>query len=509
MTYRDNEVQILFGGNERLYKENDSYGEYTIKDFKVTSGQDPNGKISKGKVFKLSEDGKATFSVGRKKSGEVADWWKERVKRECNTFNDNPGELNFAFKVDLNININSSKFGKHRVTYRDLCIAQGNNGRNNWWFGGTQRCYYHHIYNDDIDSSRDDAVICFGEFSDGGKKYVLRTFVDRSKSGASVNTYTFYLDAVLCLDNANWLSGLSKEIQLKNIMMPGSHDAGMSELHHTNFVAGFNKAAIKTQKNCIYEQLLSGCRYFDIRVDYDHDELVTYHRDEGVITGLGAGGQSISDVFMQAEDFLNQYDSEFIVFKVSHFRSASGHDPKKIAEKMVDFVKGRNRIFKSGGSNLHELKRSDLAGKILTVFADESCMPEYDSKAGIFKYHDVGDSAEKSVPANQLNVYDHYSNTDSFETMKKDQLDKWKKNAGQSSTKLFLLSWTLTLQGVGGNASGSIEKLAQQANSKLKEVLKEQYNSLGKDKMPHIVYIDFIDPEMCGIIINQAKEYMK
>ena len=93
--------------------------------------------------------------------------------------------------------------------------------------------------------------------------------------------------------------------------------------------------------------------------------------------------------------------------------------------------------------------------------------------------------------------------------MKKDQLDKWKKNAGQSSTKLFLLSWTLTLQGVGGNASGSIEKLAQQANSKLKEVLKEQYNSLGKDKMPHIVYIDFIDPEMCGIIINQAKEYMK
>ena len=112
------------------------------------------------------------------------------------------------------------------------------------------------------------------------------------------------------IDTTNWMGRLDDVTTLNNIMMPGSHDAGMSELSHCS--VGANDSNTQTQQLDIYGQLEAGSRYFDIRVDYDHDELTTYHR-----TGmLGCNGQLLSAVLDQATSFLDSQPIETLIFKV-------------------------------------------------------------------------------------------------------------------------------------------------------------------------------------------------
>jgi len=89
-----------------------------------------------------------------------------------------------------------------------------------------------------------------------------------------------------------WMSQIPDQTTLSNIIMPGSHDAGMSETGHCTG-GPIIIPWVKTQDQSIASQLDSGSRYFDIRVDYDHNELVTYHRND---KGTGCNGQSFASV---------------------------------------------------------------------------------------------------------------------------------------------------------------------------------------------------------------------
>jgi len=480
------------------------YGYFKIEDSYATNGQDPDRKIAPDKIIYVNQDGKLCFRVGRKGSKESADWWKNRVPYDYNTFNKNPKDLNFALKGTLVLNIDSGVIGgKKVVTYPGVCMAQGNTaGRNNWWFGGTISCYYNHMYHDDCDGSRKDAVMCFGCYNDNGTDKMVRTLVDRSELGASVNTYTFYLKTTEELKNASWMSRLPDETAVKDIMMPASHDSGMSELHHTNFFAKFNKETVKTQKNSVFEQLMCGVRYFDLRVDFDHDELVTYHRTDAI----GSNGQSCRTVFMQACDFLKEHKSETFIFKISHLRNYDEHNPDDILNKFLEYVKDFNDyIYQFGNAkNLHKITLKELRGKILMVYdVDKNGIP--DSSKGTFRYKDAGNDRIDSISDNLLSVYDKYSNEYEYEKMKNDQLAKWEKNGNQSETKLFLLSWTLTLDTIktieGVFCSDyTNEALAEKANGHLAEVLSDCIVKKEYVK-PNMVYLDYIDSKLCEEII--------
>jgi 1-phosphatidylinositol phosphodiesterase len=379
-------------------------------------------------------------------------------------------------------------------------MAQGSSaGRNNWWFGGATNCYSKHMYNDDYSTDYDgESVVCFGHYIENGVPMMVRTLVCCSEVATTVNEYSFFLMSTENLSYSSWMSQLSNETCIKDIMMPASHDAGMSELRHTNFIASFNMGAVKTQKNCIYEQLMCGVRYFDIRVDYDHNELVTYHRKNEI----GANGQSFQTVFLQAQDFLREHNSETIIFKIGHFRDCgSGHKPNNILEKFLSFVDNNSGfIYKSDTPvKLHEINLGNVRGKIiLVVEIDADCVP--DTSNGIFKYSVASGERVASIKNNLMNVYDEYSNTYDFNKMKKDQLEKWKNNGGQGTTKLFLLSWTLTLDQSEAIAGNTNEKLAAKANREISNNLAAGIQSCNYAK-PNMVYLDYIDSKLCGEII--------
>lgn len=336
-----------------------------------------------------------------------------------------------------------------------------------------------HKGDENADTTTTFAKICL---KDGDNLYELElediTETDSSKESQS----DFYIEEAD--ENPDWMGRLDDQIRLRELVLPASHDAGMSELHHMSI--GTPERAVKTQEANIYQQLVYGSRYFDIRVDYDHEELVTYHRT----WKLGGNGQSLKAVFDQAKQFLREYPSETFIMKISHIRNNSRDTVDKIESFLKDY--GDFLYWSTTSRRLHELTLGELRGKMLVVCQWPDFVP--DIRNGLFRYTDA-DAGVSAVGDNTLNIYDHYSNTSNYNTMSNDQVEKWQNNVNDPGNKLFLLSWTLT------QFLGSIEEGAREANAHLDGVLYDKIINNGW-AAPFLVYLDFISAELCDIIIR-------
>jgi 1-phosphatidylinositol phosphodiesterase len=293
------------------------------------------------------------------------------------------------------------------------------------------------------------------------------------------------------IDTKNWMSKLAGSTTLNNISMPGSHDAGMSELHHCSI--GANDANTQTQQLNIQGQLEAGSRYFDIRVDYDHGELVTYHRaseDWGIKSPWGCNGQTLKAVLDELTAFLSAHKTEVAILKFSHIRFSNEGTMEKIEAMLKTYG---TYLYKGSDTNLAQLKISDVAGKFIAVLDFETGV---DPTQGFFRYHDGFVDDVCAYRGLNMTVCDKYANTDTYTKMEADQLDKWDKYGKTGQNYLFLLSWTLT-----AGSSGSIRTLAKQANDHLPQVLRKQITDL-KKPLPNIVYIDFVNVETCRSIIS-------
>lgn len=287
------------------------------------------------------------------------------------------------------------------------------------------------------------------------------------------------------IDTKTWMGKLPENTTLNNVMMPGSHDAGMSELNHCSI--GATDSNTQTQQLDIKGQLEAGSRYFDIRVDYDWDELVTYHR-----TGpLGCNGQTLETVLDQMTTFLQKYNTETAILKFSHIRNDSEDTKNKIKDLLLT-SKYNRYLYTSRDTNLSNLKLSNATGKMIVVLDYD----DTDTEDGLFRYLDGFVENFCTYRGENLTVCDQYSGTSSYLEMSTDQIAKWNQYAGLGNDYLFLLSWTLT-----AGLSDSIRDLAIEANDNLPNVLTEQINDAEKGK-PNIVYIDFIDVATARIIIS-------
>lgn len=466
MTYHDNNVVLSLSQDYRLVK-----ASFIITDYDVTPGQDLDGKIHNG-LQVTTTDGTLTFQVGRKGSTDVASWFNGRITPAQTTFNHTAGKLNFAFIGDLSLTFTGGTLGSRVSTFlfRQVALAQGHSAlRNNWWFGGVN-----------CQNIGDNSVIATGtDETDAPVTFVFH------RGGNGVNEID--ITPRNFLDTGNWMARLTDSTLLRDIMMPGSHDAGMSELHHCAPPVGSGPFT-KTQGVSVGNQLAAGSRYFDIRVDYDYDTLVTYHRSGQ----WGCNGQDLSAVLDETRQFLQTHQGEFAILKFSHIRNDSGHDAQDTRRRIDEVLAAYQAVIFTGNNiNLTQVTVGLLRGKMLLVFDyNDYIFPAN----GRFRYHDR-DGSDTTL---NLSVYDVYSNTDDYEKMKADQLSKWQQHAYQDAEYLFLLSWTLT---AGGITSPSVESMAAIANGSLPNVLSEQI--IGSQAVkPNIIYIDFVNSTTCQSIIQ-------
>jgi hypothetical protein len=471
MTYHDNDIYFSITESYALIN-----AVYTVDSFSVAKGQDPDHEIHTGLVAYSNSSGMLTFRVGRSLSKTVAEWFNTQVIPSQTTFDQSPDELHFAFMGTLRLSVTGGILGKKSeiYTFSNVVLAQGHSGgHNNWWFGG-QACSH-------VTGNK---VTCKGADSKGKEVMFVFGRGDNDVSTVKVTPTTL-------IDTANWMKYVDDAVRLDNLVMPGSHDAGMSELHHCAPPDGVQRYT-QTQSGSIGQQLKDGSRYFDIRVDYDHGELVTYHRKEKAGSGWGCSGQSLHTIFEQVRTFLKVHPTETAIFKFSHIRDAHGHDANKTRERINEFLNDYNALIYTFGTstiNLAKIHLGDVRGKMVLVFNYD----DYNNTStGRFRYRDGG----TVEPDANITVFDDYTKTANLNTMAVDQITKLGEHGGLGNDRFFLLSWTLT----PSFGDPSIEILARDANAQLPNVLSYDIFVAGYPK-PNIVFIDYLDNPVAQSII--------
>lgn len=464
MTYRDNIVRVYVGDASaqgyRLVR-----GAFNVAACSVTPGQDPRQENHAGLVKYFGADGNLSFRVGRKGSEAVAKWMNEHIPAHGTTFNQPASSLNFAHFGHLTIVLSGGRFAKaHTLVLPEIMLAQGREGTSNtWWLGG-KGCRY-------IDKHR---VLCSG-FDHTANRAPVSLILQRGDNRENVIEVVDVFD----VDLANWMGGLASSTRLREVTMPGSHDAGMSETHHCTLPVGVPEFS-KTQALSIAQQLAAGVRYLDIRVDYDHGELVTYHRQGA----WGCNGEPLRNLFSALFEFLPAHSGETVIAKFSHIRNHA-LETKQAIRAEIDAWRATHakHIYTSASQSvdLEALPLGELAGKAVFVFDYDEYV---DPQAGLFRY-----SGGTSVGAN-LRVYDAYSNTRHYAQMEADQLEKWQA-VGPRHSPLFLLSWTLTPVS---------ELFARRANDQLEQVLERHAPHHGE---PNIVFMDYLTPAYCAVVARR------
>src|SRR4051794_22747170 len=131
-------------------------------------------------------------------------------------------------------------------------------------------------------------------------------------------TNGLYVRANQVPDHSSWMRDLVKRkpnVRLNELVLPGSHDAGMYTVT-ANWTLGAGDEWAQTQTLPFFGQLTAGSRYFDVRAYIYKKQLITGHG-----TGsYGAYGGYLSEIIDDVKRFLGSEagKNEVVILKFSH-----------------------------------------------------------------------------------------------------------------------------------------------------------------------------------------------
>lgn len=157
--------------------------------------------------------------------------------------------------------------------------------------------------------------------------------------------------------------------RLNQIIIPGSHDAGLAaQFHHALSVAGRASLTV-TQDKSIAEQAGAGSRFFDVRIMKVGGELKTFHTMKNPLPfthsdtrKLGASGEGFGSIINGLRDFVDTNRSEFAIVRLSHLR-----DSAEVFEELWAWIVANDDFVYRGTGNLALKTVGELAGKLVFV----------------------------------------------------------------------------------------------------------------------------------------------
>ncbi|MBC6993318.1 hypothetical protein QWY85_19380 [Neolewinella lacunae] len=333
---------------------------------------------------------------------------------------------------------------------------------------------------------------------------------DENRIVGNSSDLLFYLSKVMDMgdytDRANWMHNNFLDVSLKNMVIPGAHDAGMYTTHNCTVAS---EDSTKTQSKNFADMLQSGIRYFDIRPSRSlNNTFYCYHST----AGMGCYGASISDILNDVSAFLRQ-SKEVVILKFSHYDFPGGNSDKWDLEREVSsalsgmLLSPSDKQGRIANMTLRQILGNSTNGIAIPVFLPYSSSDSSADYSGLYTYADY-DPSHNNATAADLVVYDKYSDDNSLNDMRKDQLHKLHSSSNHGGD-LFLLSWTLTQQIFEGmtfhfdQLNSSIEDFAKLANSTCTQVLSDQQQTqqITTSKLPNVVYVDFCDNFVTDICV--------
>ncbi|XP_066901073.1 uncharacterized protein [Halyomorpha halys] len=296
------------------------------------------------------------------------------------------------------------------------------------------------------------------------------------------------------LDGSNWMRDnleLLGKRTLKQICIPGSHDAGMSEFRPGTTLA--HPCNVQTQTNPIKYQLELGVRFLDVRPAIGNGGLFLtghYSRIAGG-TWQGGNGQSIQSIVDDINAFTKAHN-ELIIVRLSHTLNTEvgNNSYRKFTqsewERLFQILDKTNHLYQNSDGNVY---LPSLSLNHFTDFGKRAAVIYVirDPKSGVDMTGRLGKGYFNQT---SMNMYHKYSKTNKLSTMFGDQMQKMKE---YSRSSYFMLSWTLTQGGKKAafcriNLTKSIRELADEANSNLRMILSE----ISQLSYPNVLYVDDI-----------------
>ena len=338
---------------------------------------------------------------------------------------------------------------------------------------------------------------------------------------------------------------LGKDKRLNEIVIAGSHDAGITE----------GKSNIKTQALNILGQAMAGVRVFDLRIaagkvdtpkgETKRVELKAFHAAPIVIKnevktrqvgGLGPmplvrtklkggdWGLGLEDMLTQARDFVTSNDgaNEFLILKFDKCQNWL-----LIAEACAFCL---NDALYTGGGNVNNAKLENLRGKVVVLFSKKGVAEVtsmFKPKDGILGFKNLNDKTGASVYEDNFEGLQYFGKGGTSvakpyfkqsQNVKKQGKLLDKAIALQNPHVLAMMYWTTT--GIFESIRKRDEKMWDPPNvekmkklwaSGLKDMVDDRnpfpvpdnspaVGTLRKRFMPNIVMIDFANETRCQII---------
>ncbi|KIW11624.1 hypothetical protein PV08_10926 [Exophiala spinifera] len=241
--------------------------------------------------------------------------------------------------------------------------------------------------------------------------------------------------------------GLIGCLTLQDIVLPGSHDSGMSQI---NYAHGGTADNSQTQTLSVLGQLEAGVRYFDVRPSISHGQFYTGHYTDE----LGANGESMADIVSDVNAFTGRGFNELVVLELSHsLDTDSGYgafSDAQYRDLLTQLSRGLEHLYTGHASDvLTTVRLSDFisSSPAVVVVCDERDKSWLSANGFLGKgFYGSG----------QMPVYNSYADTTELDTMRQDQWAKFSAQAKNPDTpdQLFLLSWTFTQDVLGAIGIG-------------------------------------------------------
>jgi hypothetical protein len=287
----------------------------------------------------------------------------------------------------------------------------------------------------------------------------------------------------------DWMHSIYNETQclkLQEIALPGSHDSGMSVLDGGKFADETNTL---TQRLNIADQLKYGARYFDIRPALSGGLFKTGHYSHiDVINWVGGNGQDMQSIIDQINTFTAS-NKELVILDLSHgLNTDKFPDGDKYGLSQADYNKLAG-VFLDPKSGLKHLVTGMGNTKDITTLALNKFIRDRAAVIVVAR----SDMGQKNVDLSrftnqgiftdgQFPLFNSYADESDQSDMIDNQLKKLATERTSATSKMFLLSWTLTQPPVE-----SIITNGEDANKALPELL---WPRLSSKTYPNILLVD-------------------
>lgn len=233
-----------------------------------------------------------------------------------------------------------------------------------------------------------------------------------------------------------YLRSDTSSLTLKDIVFPGSHDAGMSVLTATG---GQQKGTINacntlTQLIGIEQQLQQGIRMFDLRVGMYNNMLYTKHAASDCMEdAIGGGyGERLKTVSVELKKFLEENKQEVVLISFSHFCEKEA-PISQIQDSLLNWI-GQDHIYNNSAATIADVPLKQLAGKVILSFE----IPGWNN--AWFPRCDMTDTSNAFI-----NFRRAYASTNDMNKLLQTELDFFNRlKSGVSRNDLIRLDWQIT-----------------------------------------------------------------